>query len=253
MKKVFLLASLLAIYSTSIAQISFTVNGGMALPSAGNFADVQIEQNGDSKAIIGTMGLGLQGTLGLHYHANEHFALGLNVSYFSGLKAGYYQFVNLPTDLKTDIKFKGTMISVNPEIMVSMGGEGLNPYARFGAIIGVSTKSVVEVTMSGTGAAEGKDVQEFTGGIPLGVSAGLGVSYPLNESLSLYGELALRTINSKPKKVSNTETFTGGTTNPDVDFVDVVKANDPPTNQPKTTIGYSSLGLNIGLRFMLGK
>jgi hypothetical protein len=75
-------------------------------------------------------------------------------------------------------------------MVISSGMDKINPYAKFGAIIGVGSFDMTEIltyTIYSTTTVE-KTITNFNGGIALGLTASIGTSYNINHCCPLKAE-----------------------------------------------------------------
>lgn len=159
------------------------------------------------------------------------------------------------------------MFRINPSIVISSGIEKVNPYAKFGMILGVGsilqTYNETEIDASYSDLYERKN--KLNGGIALGFNASIGVLFNLSETIALFGEVNMINLSYAPTKGVITEyTYNGkdllpdmNTSEKEVEFVDSYEyihdsytpADDwKPSKELKTKYPFGSIGFNIGLR-----
>ena len=105
---------------------------------------------------------------------------------------------------------------------------------------------------------------KYNGGMAFGISSALGLMYHISDLISVYGELDLVGMSYAPIKGVMTEYTVNGadklpnltTDDKEIDFVDDITYdyNNPPSSaepskELKFYFPYSSIGLNIGVRF----
>jgi hypothetical protein len=257
MKKIVIIVAALALFVSAKCQLTAGFNVAVNLPTAGIALPgfIQVEKNGSEKAIVATLGAGLNFNGELGYQINSNIAFNLGFGFFKSFKGGFYQYYD--TDPSTngfqnngaraDIDLAASFIHVSPNIVVSANGTAnkLKPYARFGLIIG-SGKATVTATATG---APGKDVSVYDGGTSIGFLGGLGLQKRLNDKLSLFTELTSKTITSYPKTLTNRETFSfpGAEKSPTVAFQKELKYGYDGPDQLTFALPYSSIGLTFGL------
>jgi len=222
------------------------------------------------KNITGSFGKGLAlgGTFGYMFSDNIGAELGLNY-----LLGGTFESEDKSTGTTTGFeyvstlnqKFSAKMFQINPSIVLSAGKtKGLNPYARFGIVLGMAGKITNENdrVQTGLGAYTSKSVNELSGGMALGWSAAFGATYNFSEKLGLFGEMNMINMSWAPTSMTVTESTTDGVDNlptmdvnqKETEFVDEVKSTDNVSNTVASTalknnFSFSSLGIQIGLRF----
>ena len=215
-----------------------------------------------------------------------NLAAGYMLSQYVGLELGVNEFigmakkVNLSATVSSgsyvvsqtiDLKRSGMMLQLVPAIVITPGLESINPYARVGMIVGIlpSITSKGEGTATNTGGY--KATSSFTyksvanGGLALGFTAAGGVSFNLSDQIGLYGELVYNGITYSPKKgkfkeykedgIDNLPTMT--TKDKEWTFEKELNDVDIPDGTPnkvaKTTVNFSNVELNVGIRIKFGE
>ncbi len=202
-------------------------------------------------------GLNFGATVG--YMFNDRFGTELEVDYLMGSKTEAKQ-TELSGVYSTQ-KLYSRMLQIKPTFVLSGGYSTINPYAKFGAIIG--SGKVIEEYVEYDGSSLFDAEIEAKGGIALGFHAGLGMSFGLTPHLSLFGELNLNNLNYAPKEGEVTKytengvdkLYTLNTINKEYEYVDNSTFNssnpDQPMKAPKTSYNYNTLGINIGVKYSL--
>jgi hypothetical protein len=219
------------------------------------------------------LGGGLNANLAFGYMLSDYIGIELGVNQFIGLsKKINYSSSNSYGDYTMEAKVSGMMLQVVPAIVITPGLEKINPYARLGMIIGV-LPSIIEKTNS-TDTYIGEQLKATTtttidkiklsGGIAAGFTAAGGVAFNLGEKLDFFTELVFNGITYAPSKGKYKEWT--------VDGVDVLASattkqkewtyekkynesevipNGNPDKQPKMSINFSNVELNIGIKLKL--
>lgn len=219
-----------------------------------------------------SLGKGLDFGLNLGYMFNSNLGIDLQCTYLLGDEAtgeykSTYTFFNTKYYEYEKISIKSQMFRINPSIIIASGFEKLDPYAKFGVILGFGsiTSNYLDEEYEDD-QLQDKLVQEWklNGGMAFGLSSSLGLMYHISDLISVYGELNLVGMSYAPTKGVMTEyTINGSDRLPDlttddkeIDFVDDITYdydNPPSTAVPsrelKNYLPYSSIGLNIGVRF----
>jgi hypothetical protein len=201
-------------------------------------------------------GLNLGGAFG--YMFNKNIGAELGISYLLGGKS---KAKDTYTGGTTDYTLSSKMFRIIPSLVIASGFEKINPYAKFGLVIG-----------SGSIMYEYKDNDDgdifvmkmkLNGGMALGLSSGVGAMFNLSDKMSFYGELNMVNLSYAPTKGEVTEaTYNGADELPDmttsekeIEFVDSYtysSSNPPADSQPskelKQKLPFGSFGVNIGLR-----
>lgn len=220
-------------------------------------------------------GVNFGGAVG--YMVNKNVGAELGISYLIGGKttANSSSSYSSYYSTSTTTKLSANMFRINPSFVLTAGFEKLNPYAKFGVIIGTgSIKYEYEetTTASSSSSKSSSDVTKYTnklnGGLALGTNASIGVNYSLTDNISLFGELALTNLSYAPTKgektdISSTDAdrITDLTLSKNVDYVDKTttivnktssKDNTSTTQQElKQKYSFGSFGLNIGVKIKL--
>lgn len=161
--------------------------------------------------------------------------------------------------------YSANMMRIIPSIVIASGMEKLNPYAKFGIIIGTG-----EVIYSGK-ETQGTDVAIFdikmNGGNAFGISTSIGAQYKLTKQAILFAEITSVNLSYAPTKgVYTSATFNGANMLPvmttkekEITFVESYtttnNANNTPDSQPTKLLilkyPFGSLGINVGLKYIL--
>lgn len=208
--------------------------------------------------------LGQGGSFGIAggYMFSKHIGAELGLSYFIGQKIDS-KLLDPPSSSIVEEK-KANTFFVNPSLVVAAGAEGVNPYARVGALIGVAPKISSTLTLT-----DPNDVvvitDELTGGIAVGFSAALGITYPISPKISVFGELAYNGLSYKPTQREITKVTENGVNKAVTDVYDFVKhpikdivpdqyfdKGFDADSELSHSYPFSSLGLNLGVQFNFG-
>jgi len=212
-------------------------------------------------------GFNFGGTFG--YMFNEHVGAELGVSYLIGGKTVCEESDNdeWGSDLyKTT--FSAKMLRFIPAIVVAAGTEGVNPYAKFGIVIGTGS-----VTHEGDYTSTYNDmglktthnylnVWKYKGGVAMGIQGAVGALFELSDKLSFFAELNTINMSYAPTKGERTEAKDDGvdqlpdmtTRQKEIEFVKEYTYNhdsEPPDSEPdqelKQKMPFGSFGINAGL------
>ncbi|MFZ4549562.1 MAG: outer membrane beta-barrel protein, partial [Bacteroidales bacterium] len=205
-------------------------------------------------------GLVFEGAVG--YLFNKNIGVELDVSYLLGTKTQTNQTLY---GSRRNNSLSANMLRINPSFVVSCGFEKINPYAKLGLIIGFGKIFYEDDYTSASGSVV-SEIMELSGGIALGLNAGAGIMYHLNEKLSLFGEINMVNLSYSPSRGELTKSTINGTDRlPDltiaekeVDFVDsyTTDTNTPythtePREELKESFPFGSAGLNVGIKINL--
>lgn len=219
-----------------------------------------------------SLGKGLNFGLNLGYMFNGNIGIDLQCSYLLGdenageSKSNYTFFSTNYYDYEK-ISVKNQIIRINPSLIIASGFDKLDPYAKFGVILGFGSITLNYLYEEyENNQLQDKEVVKWKmdGGMAFGISSALGLMYHISDLISVYGELNLVGMSYAPKKgvmteytINGTDQLPGLTTDDkEIDFVDDITYdydNPPSSAEPmkelKFYFPYSSIGLNIGVRF----
>lgn len=226
-----------------------------------NFAmgsETKIQQNGNqAERIKLNYGKGVTGNLGLGYMFNPNLGAEIGFSYLAGEKTEVKSVYN--NRVENDA-FYSRMLLIQPSLVVSAGKEGLNPYAKFG-MVAAKGKVMHEQEYTSTGVTQMEIEQN--GGWGLGLQAALGVDVDVTEQLGFFAELSFNNLTYAPDRAEVIAYRYNGvdllhqmnTRNRETEYVDAYDVNNDSSLRPrqelKENLPFSTLGLNVGLKFKL--
>jgi len=211
-----------------------------------------------SEQVYVSLGKGLNFGGAFGYMFNENFGAELGFSYLLGGKSTAKYYYDGGT---TDYTLSSTMLRINPSLVISSGLEGVNPYAKFGLVIGTGSVNY-EIEDNDDGDIL-KTKLKMDGGLALGLNAAIGANFTLSENMSLFGEINMINMSYAPTKGELTEaTYNGAdelpeltTSEREIEYVDsytISYINPPAESEPskelKQKLPFGSFGLNFGLR-----
>jgi opacity protein-like surface antigen len=202
-------------------------------------------------------GFNVGGTFGNMFNKNVGAELGINY-----LLGGKTEAKDTYSDGTSTSTISAKMLRFMPSLVIASGLEKVNPYARFGLVIGTgSIKNEVD------GNNEDGDVYmhewKYSGGVAFGLNAGVGAIFNLSDNMGLFAELNMINLSYAPTKGELKEaTYNGIDRLPDlttsvkeIEFVDSYtysSSNPPSDSQPdqelKVKAPFGSFGINFGLR-----
>lgn len=257
------------------SQFYINVGGGYNLGIANQSLLTNSESSGNILKIENikvSLGKGLNFGLNIGYMFNNNLGIELQCSYllsdetFGEDKSNYTFFgTNYYDYVKTSIK--SNMFRINPSIIIAGGFEKLDPYAKFGVILGFGSiiyNGLMEEYENDQ--LQDRSIEEWklNGGMAFGISSAVGLMYHISDLISVYGELDLIGMSYAPTKgVMTKYTINGAdqlpnleTIDKEIDFIDDITYDfdNPPSSaepdkQLKEYMPFSSIGLNIGVRF----
>lgn len=205
-------------------------------------------------------GLNFGGAFG--YMFNKNIGAELGISYLLG---GTTKFSNESNFGATHTTYEQTvhsnMLRFIPSLVIASGFEGINPYAKFGLLIGTGSFFIDDDSDIDGDIRVQK--RKYNGGFALGLNSALGAIYTINDNISIFGEIDLVNLSYSPTKGELTESTLNGvdqlpfttTSVKEIEFVDSYtfdSANPPSESEPskelKFKMPYGSVGLNFGLK-----
>lgn len=213
-----------------------------------------------SEQVYVSLGKGLNFGGAFGYMFNENIGAELGLSYLLGGKSTAKVDGNEGGGT-SDATLSSNMLRINPSLVISSGLDGVNPYAKFGFVIGTgSVNYEYEINYD---VNIYKEKKKMHGGLAMGLNAAIGAIFTLSENMSLFGEINMINMSYAPTKGEVTEaTYNGADKLPDmttsekeIEFVDSYTHsyhNPPPNSEPrkelKQKLPFGSFGLNFGLR-----
>ncbi|MCX6226595.1 MAG: outer membrane beta-barrel protein, partial [Bacteroidia bacterium] len=195
-----------------------------------NFTNFSIDTVSSTKEQVNTSlgkGFVVEGAVG--YMFNKNIGAEIGISYLLGAKTKTNQV--LYGTLRNN-SLSANMLRLNPSLVISCGFDKINPYARFGLIVGFG-KIRYEDDYTSSGGIVVSEKMEFNGGIAWGLTAGAGASFNISKMLALFGEINMVNLSYAPTHGKLTESTFHGTdrlpnltkNEKEVDFVDSYTTN----------------------------
>lgn len=278
---IFIIVILLLLSDNVRAQGAYvSLNAGYAFcmsPSTGILQDVYSSNNNYTtyEQIYLSLGKGFNFGGAFGYMFNKHIGTELGLSYLVGGKTeenSYYEGDSFKSN--TTRSLSSNMFRFVPAIIVSAGTEKINPYAKFGLVIGIGSiisESLAEnYTNDFISGDESVDVIErktkMNGGVAVGINAAVGAVFELSDRISIFGELNTVNMSYAPTKgelikstfndVDDLPNMT--TSQKEFKYLDKVtydynsQSNDSePSEWFKQKYPFGSLGINVGAVFYL--
>lgn len=209
-----------------------------------------------------SFGQGLNFGLNFGYRLNSYLHADLDFSYLLGASFT----ANSSNDLsmvERETAMSARMLQLSPSVVFSPATGPVRLFARLGLVFGNASLDVISHNKF-SGGSEIEQELLLDGGWAIGMMAGLGLSHKINERFSIVGELRSINMSYAPTRGEVTKYVVDGqdeiatltTEAREVEFVDSysVNRNSPPSSDEpskafKIRMPFSSLGLNIGLRY----
>ena len=289
MKRILLFAFIASfLVRTSAAQgIYFKLSGGYALPTAtSTIGEKQTRTqttvgnvNTDiitAKNVNASYGAGANFNAGVGYMFSKYISAELGVAYIAGKKYETSDLYFISGSNSTGSQQERTTyysraIYLNPAVTFTTGNTKL-PYARFGFIF--SSPKVYEEYSSYydlDGTSERNRKGEYSKGTSVGFQGALGKNWPISNNIDIFVEVNVISITSYAKQynitkseysndhqafqsdLDNIQTYYKKTIFDKETTTDNTKPIDPtqPQHQPRSGTAFSTIGLQIGVVYML--
>ena len=256
----------------------FSINGGYNFSSASQnlgsnstFTTSSIATTSSTELVSGSFGKGLNFGGAIGYMFNKNIGAELGINYLIGGETKNSDITNSPNNITNDeTKYSSKMLQFRPTIILTAGMDKINPYAKFGMLIGsgsfnISDNSTESSTFGNTTTTETKEkAYKYDGDLAVGFQSALGLSYNVNEKIAIFGELNLVNLSYAPSKRSlTTDTKNGVDKLPtrsiketQTEYVDSYNTSEaiPATSSNKDLkryFAFSSFGINFGLKYSL--
>lgn len=243
--------------------------------------DVTVNADGslvNVKSLNGTVGAGVKFDVTGGYMFSPYVGAEIGVNYFHGDKTLIGR-LNSPQAMSEENTYlRG--VDIAPGIYITPNFSKLNPYARIGAIVPIAGKLNIEtMARQVNGGGQGTDIvvnakSEVTSRFSVGYFGALGVTYPLTNKISIFGEVEIKNLSIKSKTAKIVEyrvtAESGGQSqlvpgqqledlpvyDKEFEFSDDYNQSTttlPNQNQPRKIptqfVNASGTGFNVGLRF----
>ncbi|MBT8326298.1 MAG: hypothetical protein KJP21_01160 [Bacteroidia bacterium] len=264
--KIFMTALALGISSFAFAQVNLNFGLGYHQGAFGNEMGYTAETDASGvtteTATNLSFGGGIPITIGVGLGITDNITLDANFEYWLGSEKTVLD-QSSPLGSGTAVT-KSNQIRFAPSLLFHNGDNGL--YGRVGLVLPVGGKTTVEIVQEG-GGFKSTENQESAGAFSVGGVAGVGYKHGISDNLQIFGELqaVALTIKSKSSTITDYEDNLGGTLDSqyptvqdkETEYVDEVKSTDnsdtsKPWMETASKSAYSSLGLNVGIRWIFG-
>lgn len=215
---------------------------------------------GKGVSFSGTIGVSLTSKVGVE----------LSLSHLVGSKlfvdnhSTYYNDFDQSTSVYSSrYEFSSRLTQMIPSLVLTFGEGDIVPFSKLGLIYSTGMLNI------GLEEIDDEDVVireiDLTGGVSFGVSTVFGVECALSEKIKLVGALDFKLLSFSPKKsevvkyelngVSTLEELSIESRETEyfdkIEYDSSVSSSDEPSEQLKVLMSASSLGFNLGLKFLL--
>ncbi len=203
------------------------------------------------EGVYGSLGEGFKFGASAGYMFDDNFGAELGLSYWLGNSIEYAYKTTTTTQT---LKLSSWGIVAVPSVVLSASMKHVNPYARFGVVLGLlNPKAEVSTVQSSSTAVV---VQEDQGGIALGFAGALGVVVTTGSAVDIFAEAVLHSVSYSPSKFEYTKYTVNGVDRLSTIANKTIEYKDSFSNTDQQVTGairrpYSSIGLALGVRIKL--
>jgi opacity protein-like surface antigen len=204
-----------------------------------------------SEGVYGSLGEGFKFGASAGYMFNENFGVELGFSYWLGKS---FESTYKTPDMTQTSKWSSWGIVAVPSVVISANLKPVNPYARFGLVLGLlNPKDEVGRVENGNNMDA---ATEDRGGLAVGFAGALGIVVPTGGAVDFFAEAVLHSVTCSPSKYEITKYIINGVDQlsnlprKEIDYKESITSAD----QYVTTAvrrPYSSIGLAVGVRINL--
>ncbi len=269
MKRTILIITALIVANVASAQ--FFVKAGLGYnfsALAAPFVSENFDTSGNltsSNVFTHSFGNGSQLQAALGYDFNENLGFQVGVGYGLTTKALEYSETAGSFTNARSIQTKGLLL-LAPAFTLSSNSDRLNLYTRVGLtlpIAGTTENNVVRTSS----AAQFDNKTEITGRMSIGYNAAIGTSFPINDKLSIFGELNGTFLDIARDKLTVTSIYDKTNDQELIDtrdfidnnreYVETISSTDnqDPTKARKVlneNSPFSTIGVAVGIKFSFG-
>jgi hypothetical protein len=208
-------------------------------------------------------GLNFGGAFG--YMFNKNIGAELGISYLLGGTTKFTNESSFGTSHSiSEQTLHSNMLRFIPSLVIASGFEGINPYAKFGLLLGTGSLFIDNDQNEDGKIMIGK--WKYNGGVALGLNSAIGAMFTINDNISIFSEIDMVNLSYSPTKGEMTEASLNGvdqlptmtTSAKEKEFVDsytygsdIPMPDSEPYKQLKFKMPYGSVGINFGLKINL--
>jgi opacity protein-like surface antigen len=208
-----------------------------------------------------SLGKGINIGVAIGYMFNKNIGTEIAINY---LKGGKTQGLNRSLDNTfEENSIAASLLQINPKIVLALGYEKINPYSKFGLVIGLNPSVVL--TQNGQFFEDNitnktELVTEFNGGQSIGFNAASGLMFNISDNFGLFGELNLTSLTYSPTKGTIKKAILNGINQlpqipeneKNIKFLDEYTTSntiDRSNEVRRFALPFGSLALNIGAKY----
>lgn len=270
--KISSLAALLLLVSyTANAQSYINVGIGYGAPALRELVAVDYHSTSNTTytGVYSSYGAGLQPELTFGYKFNPNFGMEFGYGYLFGSKivSDIHDEQGPNTETGTNESWaRMHRVMIGARVTASEGA--WQPYMRVGMSVGMGGTVFSETETTTTGPSFNSSfhrVDEYSGGVAVGFTGGLGIHYHISDMFAIYGEANMIAQNYSPKRGLITTYDVDGQDqlgsmtirDKETEYVDEYTTVNPPNDgQPDQDLKFylpmSSIGVTVGMHFYFG-
>ncbi|MCK9203805.1 MAG: outer membrane beta-barrel protein [Bacteroidales bacterium] len=210
------------------------------------------------------LGSGFTGSVAFGYMVKKYLGFELTVSQSLGFPNFGDSIMRFPGGYNITGRILGNVLSVTPSVLITAGLSKVNPYARFGMVIGVvpTMYGKLEATQATNPPNDIVLIRKYYGGVALGFSAALGVDFNISKIISLYAEATFQGLTWSPFYSKITKYTINGTDHlgdlttfeKETEYYSKLDINayvspDVPKKELRKTYPFDNAGVTLGVRF----
>lgn len=200
--------------------------------------DIRVDNDNNVRTtedVSGTFGGGLELALTGGYEINNYLAAELGIVYLNGKETVIGAYRNESTIEESTAYLEGVLLS--PALVIDPGFSGINPYLRAGLVLTAAGNLFVDTSIDQpNGGGPGTDIRVdvrtvIEPSFSIGYAGAIGAMLPINEKISLFGEVEFRNFTLKPDKGEIEELSTMAVTGGNSIAVPGQQLEDRPVSQ----------------------
>ncbi len=250
-----LVSGLILAANTASAQGVFvTANAGYSLGAATQSIGANITTTGlteSREGVYGSLGEGGKFGVSVGYMFNPNLAIEFGFSYWLGKS---FESTNRDPDITSWDKWSASGFVAVPSVVVSTDLKPVNPYARFGLIVGI-LRPVEEQHVDHPNEHLEATFKE-SGNVAVGWAGALGIVIPTGGSVDFFTEVVAHALSYSPGQSEITRYVVDGVdrlptlANKTIDYEESYTTGGEPTRLAVRR-AFSSVGILVGIRLKL--
>jgi len=211
------------------------------------------------------LGSGFNGCVAFGFLPSKYVGFELAISKVLGFPNFGDSIVSMPGGTSATAKIKVNVLSVIPSVVITAGLERVNPYARFGLIVGVLPIMYHYFDADQPSVNPPNEInalQTYYGGVALGFNVTGGINFHISKLISMFAELNFIGMNFSPTKseiikynINGVDQLpTMNTKQKETDYVTKLTVGEQipdtsPNKRLRKTYPLNSVGASFGVMF----